>query len=85
MWIDLGKLGFPDRAIVAIALGADMINIAREAMHSIGRIQAQKCHTEFCPAGVATQSSLRKKELKLIFNQCIFKNVAKVCEKKFSQ
>lgn len=56
-WIGSGKLGFPDRAIVAIALGADMINVAREAMLSIGCIQAQKCHTGFCPTGVATHSS----------------------------
>lgn len=55
-WIGSGKLGFPDRAIVAFAMGADLVNIAREAMLSIGCIQAQKCHTDRCPAGVATQS-----------------------------
>lgn len=54
-WIGSGKLGFPDRAVVAFAMGVDMINIAREAMLSIGCIQAQKCHTDHCPAGVATQ------------------------------
>ena len=53
-WIASAKLGFPDRAIVAICLGADMINIAREAMLSVGCIQAQKCHTGHCPTGVAT-------------------------------
>jgi glutamate synthase (ferredoxin) len=56
-WIGSGKLGFPDRAIVAFCLGADLINIAREAMLSIGCIQAQRCHTDRCPAGVATQSA----------------------------
>lgn len=56
VWIGSGKLGFPDRAIVALAMGCDMINIAREAMLSIGCIQAQKCHTDHCPAGVATQN-----------------------------
>jgi glutamate synthase domain-containing protein 2 len=56
-WVGSGKLGFPDRAIVALALGADLVNIAREAMLSIGCIQAQKCHTDRCPAGVATQSA----------------------------
>jgi glutamate synthase domain-containing protein 2 len=55
VWIGSGKLGFPDRAVVAIALGADLINVARETMLSIGCIQAQKCHTGDCPAGVATQ------------------------------
>jgi glutamate synthase domain-containing protein 2 len=57
VWIGSGKLGFPDRAIVAMALGCDLINIAREAMLSVGCIQAQKCHTDHCPAGVATQSA----------------------------
>ncbi len=39
-----------------MAMGADAINIAREAMLSIGCIQAQKCHTNACPAGIATNS-----------------------------
>jgi glutamate synthase domain-containing protein 2 len=56
VWIGSGKLGFPDRAIVAMAMGCDMINIAREAMIAIGCIQALKCHTDHCPAGVATQN-----------------------------
>lgn len=40
VWIGSGKLGFPDRAVVAIAMGCDLINVAREAMLSIGCIQA---------------------------------------------
>ncbi len=56
VWIGSGKLGFPDRAVVAIAMGCDLIHIAREAMIAIGCIQAQKCHTDHCPAGVATQN-----------------------------
>ncbi|EPG65959.1 FMN-binding glutamate synthase family protein [Leptospira wolffii] len=56
LWIGSGKLGFPDRTIVAFAMGCDLIHVAREAMMSIGCIQAQKCHTGHCPAGVATQS-----------------------------
>jgi glutamate synthase domain-containing protein 2 len=52
-----GKLGLPDNAIVAFALGCDMVNIAREAMLAIGCIQAQKCHTDTCPTGVATQNA----------------------------
>ena len=51
-----GKLGFPQTALLAFALGCDMINVAREAMLAIGCIQAQKCHTNFCPTGVATQN-----------------------------
>jgi len=50
-----GKLGIPDNAVVAMALGVDMINVAREPMLAIGCIQAQKCHTDKCPTGVATQ------------------------------
>ncbi len=56
VWIGSGKLGFPDRTIVAFAMGCDLIHVAREAMISIGCIQAQKCHTGHCPTGVATQS-----------------------------
>jgi glutamate synthase domain-containing protein 2 len=77
VWIGSGKLGFPDRAIVAMALGADMINIAREAMLSIGCIQAQKCHTGFCPAGVATQSSWLQKGIKTDIQSVRFQ---KFCE-----
>ena len=56
VWIGSGKLGFPDRTIIALTMGCDMVQIAREAMISIGCIQAQKCHTDFCPSGVATQN-----------------------------
>lgn len=55
-WIGSGKLGFPAKAITAFAMGCDMINVAREAMIAIGCIQAQRCHTDHCPAGVATQN-----------------------------
>lgn len=54
-FIGSGKLGLPDNAVVAFALGCDMVNVAREAMLSVGCIQAQKCHTDRCPTGVATQ------------------------------
>jgi glutamate synthase (ferredoxin) len=55
VFIGAGKLGLPDNALVAFALGADMVNVGREAMLSIGCIQAQRCHTDSCPTGVATQ------------------------------
>jgi glutamate synthase domain-containing protein 2 len=55
-FIGAGKLGLPENAIVAMALGCDMVNVGREAMLSIGCIQAQKCHTDECPTGVATQN-----------------------------
>lgn len=54
-FIGAGKLGVMDNAVVAFALGADMVNVAREAMMAIGCIQSQKCHTDRCPTGVATQ------------------------------
>src|SRR3954451_6453252 len=54
-FVGAGKLGLPDNAVVAMALGADMVNVAREAMLAVGCIQAQKCHTDHCPTGVATQ------------------------------
>jgi glutamate synthase domain-containing protein 2 len=55
-FIASGKLGFAEKALMAFAMGADSINIAREAMMSIGCIQAQKCHTNHCPSGVATSN-----------------------------
>ena len=51
-----GKLGIPENAMVAFAMGVDMINVAREGMLSVGCIQAQQCHTGGCPTGVATQN-----------------------------
>jgi glutamate synthase (ferredoxin) len=54
--IGAGKLGFPEEALLAMALGCDLVNVAREAMLAIGCIQAQRCHTGSCPTGVATQS-----------------------------
>jgi glutamate synthase domain-containing protein 2 len=56
VWIGSGKLGFPDRSVIAFAMGCDLISIAREAMLAIGCIQAQRCHTGHCPAGIATHN-----------------------------
>ena len=56
MFVGSGKLGFPDAALFALALGCDMVNVGREAMMAIGCIQAQRCHTGRCPTGVATQT-----------------------------
>lgn len=57
VFIGSGKLGLPDNTVAAMALGCDMVNVAREPMLSIGCIQAQKCHTDRCPTGVATQNA----------------------------
>ena len=56
VFVGSGKLGFPENAVVAFALGADLLNVGREAMLSIGCVQAQKCHTDTCPTGVTTQN-----------------------------
>ena len=42
-----------------IALGADYCNAARGMMFALGCIQAQACHTNRCPVGVATQDLRR--------------------------
>ena len=42
--------------VLGSSLGADLVNVAREAMLSVGCIQTQRCHTGQCPVGVATQS-----------------------------
>ncbi|MER5454590.1 FMN-binding glutamate synthase family protein [Micromonospora sp. NPDC002389] len=57
VFIGAGKLGLPDNAVVAFALGCDMLAVGREAMLAIGCIQAQKCHDDSCPTGVATQNA----------------------------
>lgn len=47
----------------AFALGADWCNSGRGFMFAIGCIQAQSCHTNKCPVGIATQDMLRQKAL----------------------
>jgi glutamate synthase domain-containing protein 2 len=56
VFVGAGKLGFPEAALSAFALGCDMVSVGREAMLAVGCIQAQRCHTGRCPTGVATQS-----------------------------
>src|SRR5699024_10851209 len=46
----------------ALALGADGIALANSAMQAIGCVAARMCHTNLCPAGIATQDpQLRQK------------------------
>ena len=47
----------------ALSLGADWCNSARGYMFAVGCIQAQACHTNHCPVGVATQDPLRQRAL----------------------
>lgn len=49
-----GKRISPDRVAVIMGMGADLVNIARGFMMSVGCIMALRCHTNTCPAGVAT-------------------------------
>ena len=56
VFIGAGRLGFPDAALHALALGCDMVNVGREAMLAVGCVQAMRCHTGSCPTGVATHN-----------------------------
>lgn len=56
VFVGSGKLGIPQNALVAMALGCDMVNSGRTAMFAVGCIQSQRCHTDRCPTGVATQN-----------------------------
>ena len=56
VFIGSGRLGFPQEAMLACALGCDLIHVGREAMMAVGCIQAKRCHTGRCPSGVATHN-----------------------------
>ena len=46
-----------------MAMGADWCNAGRGFMFALGCIQAQSCHTDRCPTGIATQDPSRWKHL----------------------
>lgn len=81
VFIGSGKLGFPARSVMAFAMGVDCINVAREAMLSIGCIQAKLCHTNTCPSGVATQNKWKQQginiDIKSVRTSFYFKNFRK--------
>src|SRR5699024_12190825 len=52
--IACAKMYTADRIAIALAMGADLVNVARGFMISVGCIQALKCHTNTCPVGVTT-------------------------------
>jgi len=58
-----GKVATSFDVVMKIALGADMINMARPMMFAVGCIQALRCHTNTCPTGVTTQDPKRIKAL----------------------
>ncbi|KWS03343.1 Ferredoxin-dependent glutamate synthase [Lysobacter capsici AZ78] len=46
-----------------LAMGADWCNAGRGYMFALGCIQAQSCHTDRCPTGIATQDPSRWRKL----------------------
>jgi len=48
-----------------LALGADWCNAARTFMFAIGCVMSQRCHTDKCPTGIATQNPNRQRGLVL--------------------
>lgn len=52
--IAAGKAISSFHVVKMIALGADVINMARPFMLALGCIQALRCHTNNCPTGIAT-------------------------------
>jgi len=50
-----GKIATGFHVLLQLALGADACNSARGMMFALGCIQALKCNSNKCPAGVATQ------------------------------
>jgi glutamate synthase domain-containing protein 2 len=63
------KIGASGKIVTAfdiartIAMGADWCNSARGFMFSLGCLQAQTCHTGYCPTGVTTQDPKRMRAL----------------------
>lgn len=51
--------------VKALCLGADGVAVANSAMQSIGCVGARMCHTNNCPAGVATQKPELRARLKV--------------------
>ncbi|MCB2100039.1 MAG: CDGSH iron-sulfur domain-containing protein [Rhodobacterales bacterium] len=50
-----GGLRTPADFVKALALGADGVALANAAMQAVGCVAARMCHTNNCPAGIATQ------------------------------
>lgn len=59
--IAAGRMITGAEVAAVIALGADLVNIGRGFLFSIGCIQALRCHTNECPTGIATQSQWRQR------------------------
>ncbi len=58
-----GKIVCGSDVVKRLIQGADYTNSARAMMMAAGCIRSQKCHTDTCPTGVATQSERRSRAL----------------------
>jgi glutamate synthase domain-containing protein 2 len=58
-----GKVATGVDLVKRLVQGADYTNAARAMMMAVGCIQAQTCHTNTCPVGVATQDPKRMRAL----------------------
>ena len=58
-----GKVATGIDIVKRLIQGADFTNSARSMMMAVGCIQAQLCHTNTCPVGVATQDPKRMRAL----------------------
>ncbi|WP_082079698.1 FMN-binding glutamate synthase family protein [Williamsia herbipolensis] len=58
-----GKVATGSDIVKRLIQGADYTNSARAMMMAIGCIQSQRCHTNHCPVGVATQDPARARAL----------------------
>ncbi|WP_344425031.1 FMN-binding glutamate synthase family protein [Amycolatopsis minnesotensis] len=58
-----GKVATGADIVKRLIQGADYTNAARAMMFAVGCIQSQRCHTNHCPVGVATQDARRARAL----------------------
>jgi glutamate synthase domain-containing protein 2 len=58
-----GKVATGSDIVKRLIQGADFTNAARAMMMATGCIQSQRCHTNRCPVGVATQDPRRARAL----------------------
>jgi glutamate synthase domain-containing protein 2 len=58
-----GKMVSPGLIAAGMAIGADWANSARGFMFALGCLQTQRCHSNECPVGIATQDSKLQKAL----------------------
>jgi glutamate synthase domain-containing protein 2 len=58
-----GKVATGSDIVKRLAQGADYTNAARAMMMAVGCIQSQRCNTNQCPVGVATQDPKRSRAL----------------------